>query len=64
MKLPTFIEFTEPVPSLDIRTGDRVWVTEYSAVLVRSLTESELYPHLHLTTPIQLGTGDTREVAP
>ena len=63
MELPAFVEFTEDVLSLDIKAGDRVWVTSYSTTLVRSLPFTVVKPHLHLTKPIELRIGKTSEVA-
>ena len=48
MQLPAFVEFAEPVPSLGVEAGDRAWVTQYSATLVRTLEVSQVRPHLHL----------------
>ena len=50
MQLPAFVEFTEPVPSLDIKAGDRVWVTRYGATLARSLDFKQVHLHLHLVS--------------
>ena len=63
MQLPAFVEFTEPVPSLDIKAGDRVWVTRYGATLARSLDFKQVHLHLHLAGPIKLRTEKTSEVA-
>ena len=70
MQLPAFVEFAEPVPSLDIKAGDHVHLTRYkSAILVRrssnlkevyarSLEFTQVCLHLHLTKPITLRTSE------
>ena len=54
MQLPAFVEFIEPVPSLDIKAGDRAWVTRDSATLVRSIKFDQIYPQLDLSKPVAL----------
>ena len=55
MELPAFVEFSEPVGALGIVRGDRVWVTGYSATLVRSLSVNDLHRHLHLSEVARVG---------
>ena len=54
MQLPAFVEFTVDVPSLDLKAGDRVWLTEYSATLTRCLELDRVRRHLDLAKPVEL----------